>query len=58
MAVPIPNACRWRHLDEIIPAHRQDEGTAVNHLVPAGDPKRMEYVDPAYQCVRCTEKIS
>ena len=36
------------------------KGTAVNHLVPAGDPKRMEYVGSGVdQCVRCKlEKIS
>ena len=35
-------------------------GTAVNHLVPAGDPKRMEYIGSGVdQCVRCKiEKIS
>lgn len=35
-------------------------GYAVNHLVPAGDPKRMEYVGSGVdQCVRCKiEKIS
>lgn len=38
----------------------KSKGTAVNHLVPAGDPKRMEYIGSGVdQCVRCKlEKIS
>lgn len=38
----------------------KSKGVAVNHLVPAGDPKRMEYVGSGVdQCVRCKlEKIS
>jgi molybdopterin-containing oxidoreductase family molybdopterin binding subunit len=38
----------------------KDKGTAVNHLVPCGDPKRMEYVGSGVdQCVRCKiEKIA
>lgn len=36
------------------------KGYAVNHLIPAGDPKRMEYIGSGVdQCVRCKlEKIS
>ncbi len=43
-----------------LPAIGKTKGTAVNHLVPAGDPKRMEYVGSGVdQCVRCKlEKIS
>ena len=38
----------------------ENKGYAVNHLVPCGDPKRMEYVGSGVdQCVRCKlEKIS
>ena len=38
----------------------EGKGYAVNHLIPAGDPKRMEYVGSGVdQCVRCKlEKIS
>jgi molybdopterin-containing oxidoreductase family molybdopterin binding subunit len=37
-----------------------NKGDAINHLVPAGDPKRMEYIGQGVdQCVRCKlEKIS
>ncbi|NHM13224.1 molybdopterin-dependent oxidoreductase [Xiamenia xianingshaonis] len=38
----------------------KSKGYAINHLIPAGDPKRMEYVGSGVdQCVRCKiEKIS
>lgn len=38
----------------------KSKGTAVNHLVPAGDPKRMDHLCSGVdQCVRCKlEKIS
>lgn len=38
----------------------EGKGSAVNHLVPAGDPLRMEYIGQGVdQCVRCKlEKIS